>query len=61
MNFDEGKQLPVDERKAGIVVEGSIPPFGGSWTHDPGKNELTLQEPPTALSAPKQEEVDHAG
>ena len=60
MTKDEARNLPHSERKAGIVVEGNVPAFGGSWTFDPGANTLTLKEPPTAVETPKQEEEDDA-
>ena len=50
---DEAKNLTEEQRKAGIVVEGTAPPFGGSWTFDPQANTLTLAEPPTATIAPE--------
>jgi hypothetical protein len=61
MTFDEARLLPNEKRVSGLKVSGSQPAFGGSWIYDPEADELTLQEPPTALSAPKQEETDHAG
>lgn len=48
MTYDEARNLTIDERKAGIVVEGDIAPFGGSWIFDDKKNTLTLGEAPTA-------------
>lgn len=48
MTVDEANQLPAEERVAGIVVEGNVPPFGGSWTFDEAAGTLTLKEPPTA-------------
>ena len=57
MTPDEARLIPFSERKAGIVVEGSVIPFGGSWLLDKEANTLTLQEPPTAVEAPKQEET----
>ena len=60
MTPNEARVLPLEERKAGIVVEGNATPFGGSWTFDPVANTLTLQEPPTAAGTPKQEDKDDA-
>jgi hypothetical protein len=47
MTYEEAQQLTSDERTAGIVVDGNLPPFGGSWSYDPGTNQLTLVEEPT--------------
>jgi len=60
MTRDEARNLPDDERKPGLVIEGNAAPFGGSWTFDPIANTLTLQEPPTAAGTPKQEDKDDA-
>jgi len=45
MTYDEALQLPADERLEGIVVVGSVTPFGGSWILAAGS--LTLDEAPT--------------
>lgn len=58
MTKDEARLLPLHERKAGIVVEGNATPFGGSWVRDEAADTLTLQEPPTAVEAPKEEKED---
>jgi len=47
MTYDEAQQLTSEQRTAGIVVDGSAPPFGGSWSYDPGTDQLTLDEAPT--------------
>ena len=60
MTKDEARNLPHSERKAGIVVEGNVAPFGGSWIRDEQADTLTLKEPPTAVETPKQEEEDDA-
>jgi hypothetical protein len=60
MKRDEARDLPEQERKPGLVVEGNAAPFGGSWIYNKEANTLTLQEPPTAAEAPKQEEKEDA-
>jgi len=45
MTYDEALALPVSGRTVGIVVAGSVPPFGGSWTLAAGS--LTLAVAPT--------------
>jgi hypothetical protein len=47
MTYDEAMMLPADERVEGVVVVGSVTPFGGSWILAAGS--LTLDEAPTLV------------
>ena len=47
MTYAEALELPADERVEGVVVAGSITPFGGSWILAAGS--LTLDEAPTLV------------
>ena len=48
MTYDAALVLTQAERTVGIVVAGSVPPFGGSWTLAAGS--LTLAVAPTTTS-----------
>lgn len=45
MTYEEALLLTEDERTVGVVVAGTVTPFGGSWTLAAGS--LTLADPPT--------------
>lgn len=48
MTYDAALALTPAQRTVGVVVTGTIPPFGGSWTSAGGN--LTLAVAPTTPS-----------